>query len=75
MSDPKQRKGNVWCAGCLTDHLLAAGKPKAQRVLIRVVRHDFRVKQGLCRACGKKRLTIDLGGRKKKGGSKPPSAG
>lgn len=75
MSEPKERKGNVWCAGCLTDHLLTSGKAKAQRILIRVVLHDFRVKQGLCRACGKKRLTIDLKHRKGKGRPKPPAAG
>ena len=71
MSASKKTKGNVWCAGCLTDHLIAAGKARAQGILIRVVRHDFRVKQGVCRGCGKKRRTIDLSGGARR---KPPSA-
>ena len=72
MTTAKKPAATVWCAGCLTDHMLAAGKAKAQQILIRVVRHDFRVKQDTCSGCGKKRLTIDLKGRRRKPKPKPP---
>ena len=53
-------KGNVWCAGCLTDYMLGAGKNKARRILIRVVERHYRVKQGVCRGCGKKRSSFPV---------------
>ena len=74
MAKKQGSKGNVWCAGCLTDYMLAAGKNKARRILIRVVERHYRVKQGVCRGCGKTRLTIDLSRRKGKGKKKPPAS-
>ncbi len=74
MSKAKERKGNVWCAGCLTDYMLAGGKNRARRILIRVVQRDYRVKQGLCRGCGRTRKTIDLTRRKGHRPKAPPAA-
>ncbi len=73
MSKTTDRKGNVWCAGCLTDYMLAGGRGKARRILIRVVQRDYQVKQGVCRGCGKTRQTIDLTRRKGKSRRKAPS--
>lgn len=60
MAKTAKPKGNVWCAGCLTDYMIAGGRNKARRILIRVVQRDYSVKQGVCRGCGKTRKTIDL---------------
>jgi hypothetical protein len=53
MNKAANRKSHVWCAGCLTDYMLASGKARARRILIRVVKRDYRVKaRGSCREAG-----------------------